>query len=77
MFRNREVKYGFFILLGIGVLTGSAVYGASREALLYFAVFFAAAVSVYLAVNFLRYRKIRKLSIYLKRVLNGEQGLSL
>ena len=76
MFRNREVKYGFFILLGIGVLTGSAVYGASREALLYFAVFFAAAVSVYLAVNFFRYRKIRKLSIYLKRVLNGEQGLS-
>ena len=76
MFRNREVRYGFLILVLSGVLFGSAVFGASREAFLWFAAFFAAAAAVFLAVNFFRYRRLRRLSIYLRQVLNGERGLS-
>ncbi len=77
MFRNREVKYGFFLFLAAGLLCGSAVFGAAPRALPAFLAFFVLAVLIFLAVNALRYKRIAGLSLYLKRVLNGEKQLDI
>lgn len=77
MFRNKEVKYGFWILCFLGILTGSAVFAESRKGFLYFLIFFAGAIAVFLTVGYFRYRKVSRLSIYLKRVLNGGRKLDV
>lgn len=77
MFRNREVKYGCIVYGGAGVICGSAVFAESREGFAWFFAFFVAGFVTFLVGNSLRYRKIRNLSLYLKRVLNGERQLDI
>ncbi|QNM06546.1 sensor histidine kinase [Qiania dongpingensis] len=77
MFRNREVKYGFWVLLAAGVLAGSAIFAESGEGFRYFLLFLLVSVIVYLLVNHIRYRKISGLSLYLKKVLNGDKKLDI
>ena len=77
MFRNRELKYGCIVYAGAGVICGSAVFAESRESFAWFLIFFAAGLASFLVGNGLRYRKIRALSLYLKRVLNGERQLDI
>lgn len=77
MFRNREVKYGCIVYGGAGVICGSAVFAESREGFAWFFAFFVAGFVTFLVGNSLRFRKIRNLSLYLKRVLNGERQLDI
>lgn len=77
MFRNKEVKYGCAAYGAAGLVCGSAVFAESREGFVWFLLFFAMGLSAFLAGNALRYRKIRSLSLYLKRVLNGERQLDI
>lgn len=77
MFRNREVKYGFWILFVLGLLCGYAVFTLSVKGFFFYMVFFGAALLVYLLVNHFRYKKIAALSGYLKKVLNGEKKLDV
>ena len=77
MFRNRELKYGCGVYVVSGVICGSAVFAESRAGFCWFLLFFAAGLFIFLAGGGLRYRKIASLSIYLRRVLNGEKKLDI
>lgn len=77
MFRNKEVKYGFWVLLILGIFAGSMIYAESGRGFYCFCVFFACACAVYLMVSRLRYRRISELSLYLKQVLDGRRGLDI
>ncbi|MCI8464386.1 MAG: HAMP domain-containing histidine kinase [Lachnospiraceae bacterium] len=77
MFRNKEVKYGCAAYIGVGIFCGSAVFAESTKAFLWFVSFFVAGLLIFLAGNAVRYRKIASLSLYLKRVLNGERQLDI
>ncbi|MCI8505757.1 MAG: HAMP domain-containing histidine kinase [Lachnospiraceae bacterium] len=77
MFRNKEMKYGCMAYVGVGMICGSAVFAESRMAFFWFLLFFAAGFFVLWVGNALRYRKIATLSLYLKRVLNGERQLDI
>ncbi|MCI8549159.1 MAG: HAMP domain-containing histidine kinase [Lachnospiraceae bacterium] len=77
MFRNRELKYGCVAYTAAGVICGSAVFAESGEGFLWFLLFFVAGLFIFLAGGALRYRKIASLSVYLRRVLNGEKKLDI
>lgn len=77
MFRNREVKYGFWIICLLGIIFGSVIFAESAKDFLYFLCFFVAVIAVYALVNIFRYRKISALSLYLRQVLGGEKKLDV